>query len=472
MKRSRKQSRNSSHKKRPPQKRGPSPQTMRQRALSAGLEYEQKGALLRDHPALQERSREAASATRLATRVIHQRLTLDFLLAKCCSRPQDQVQVPLWQILRQGACELLDPQTDDHAAINETVELARWIGLPKATGFVNGVLRQLQRLRGEREDQAQWTPDRSTLPASSSQIWKLSRPILPDPQLHFEQAVSVVCSLPEELVTVWKAQHNEETVWALGLSSQQETPPCLRINRLKTSLQEYQAQLNEAGIAFETVADCEDMLQLSGQVGISELPGLHDGLISIQDSTASGAVRLLNPQAGESILDLCSAPGTKTVQMAEQMGDEGAILACDVSAARLKRVSENVERCGLQSVKLQVIPREGVTLDQQFDAVVIDAPCSNTGVLGKRPEARWRYSEQSVEELAEIQYSLLDTALAHLKPGGRIVYSTCSIDLRENEQVVEKWKQAHPQWETRSSLFKLPSSEQDGGFATLLQPTS
>ncbi|HUV64457.1 MAG TPA: methyltransferase domain-containing protein, partial [Sedimentisphaerales bacterium] len=197
-------------------------------------------------------------------------------------------------------------------------------------------------------------------------------------------------------------------------------------------------------------------------------PGFAEGEFTVQDITASGAVKLLDPQPGWTILDLCAAPGTKTTQLAEATGDSATIIATDIDSRRLEMVKENIARLGIKSV--DVVPYREL-LDSKFDCVLLDVPCSNAGVLAKRVEARYRISPEGIRALVKIQAELLGTAALMLKPHGKICYSTCSIQKAENAELVRGFLRENPAFALESEDLTLPSAEgldHDGGYAAIL----
>jgi 16S rRNA (cytosine967-C5)-methyltransferase len=212
------------------------------------------------------------------------------------------------------------------------------------------------------------------------------------------------------------------------------------------------------------------MIRIAGPHAVTQLPGFAEGLFTIQDLSASQAVRVLDPQPGWSILDLCSAPGTKTTQLAEATRDAARITATDINPDRLDRVQENVTRLGLKSVT--IIPYAQLEQGQaaSFDAILLDAPCSNTGVLARRVEARFRVRRKAVLEIAALQKALLAKAAGLVKPGGRICYSTCSIQHQENQDIREFLTESRQFALGREELL-WPSAESfdhDGAYVALL----
>jgi 16S rRNA (cytosine967-C5)-methyltransferase len=198
---------------------------------------------------------------------------------------------------------------------------------------------------------------------------------------------------------------------------------------------------------------------------------LKKGWFQVEDLTAMELGAALRPPAGARVLDLCSAPGGKAGQLLEAVGEEGHVVAADRSDEKLALVRENLERLGTNFTLVRVPEDpEEIHLGERFTHVLVDAPCSNTGVLARRPDARWRVSPEELEKLAALQARLLEAALRHLAPGGRLVYATCSIEPEENEERVARLVAAHPELtELETRLFLPHRAGADGGFYSLLR---
>ena len=191
------------------------------------------------------------------------------------------------------------------------------------------------------------------------------------------------------------------------------------------------------------------MLRLKSPKAPDRLAGFNEGLFGVQDPTAASVVSAIEAQPDWDILDICAAPGTKTTQLAEVTFDKAKITATDINHRRLKMLRENIERLNLSSI--EIVDFESIGKSQQlFDCILIDAPCSNTGVLAKRPEVRYRLTPASIKNLTKIQFDLLETAKKKLKPTGRIVYSTCSIESEENRLLISDFLHKNPDFTLRS----------------------
>jgi len=215
---------------------------------------------------------------------------------------------------------------------------------------------------------------------------------------------------------------------------------------------------------------------VTNTAGLFHTKSFMNGEFYVQDPSTLLAVDLLDPQPGESVLDMCAAPGGKTTYIAQKMQNRGRIIAADSTNSRLALVGENCRRLGVEIVA--TLACEGTRLDrclrgQEFDRVLVDAPCSNTGVLRRRVDLRWRIQEEEIIRLAELQEKLLAAATVFTKPGGALVYSTCSLEPEENERVVERFLVKHPQFtlETTRALFP-PRDGMDGAFVAKFRKTN
>ena len=241
----------------------------------------------------------------------------------------------------------------------------------------------------------------------------------------------------------------------------------LRINQRKISPQEFIVLLGKNGINSYAV----DNAVVVDNIAVSEIPGFSEGLFFVQDISAAKVSRFLKVEKSNAVLDMCSAPGGKTTHISELLGDTGKVCALDISLKRLQSVQENCRRMEVQSVFIVCSNASGerVPFHIKSDRVLIDAPCSNTGVLSRRVEARWRLKEEDMNKLATLQYSILKTGAAMLKPGGYLVYSTCSIEPEENQDIIKKSLSNEPQFCLDAEKYYLPTMNAgDGGYMARL----
>lgn len=454
----------------------PVPGTSRQAALSVLHAYASGGETFATERLGREFRRVdlTPSDRRLATELVHgvvrRRRTLDALLRLHVKRPREQVENELWTILQLGAYQLVFlGGVPAHAAVHETVELTRWLNQPRWSGFANGVLRSI--LRGLTDEIVNERAG-NAIPLAAGRYRTFGLPIFPEPAQDELGYLGQAFSFPDWLIGRWRSRYSLEETVELAFWFDAPPPLSLRTNTLRTTREKLLGALGETGIACHPAAHPE-LILLDESIRIEELPGFADGWFVVQDQTAAAASVLLAPQSGEMVLDLCAAPGTKTTHMAALMRNTGRILATDVSRERLTLVEENCRRLGVEIIEPMLISLDGSDIPPgPFDAILIDVPCSNTGVLNKRPEARWRIRPCDIEELAVVQRNLLDAAAARLRDGGRIVYSTCSIEPEENQQVVASFLAEHAAFRVAEEREHRPGHPADGGYQALLQHTA
>jgi 16S rRNA (cytosine967-C5)-methyltransferase len=401
--------------------------------------------------------------TQLVYGVLRRRGTLRALVEPLVNRPVRKVEAWLWNALYLGAYQLaLLTHIPTHAAVNETVELAVHFGRPGARGFLNGVLRRLARLL---TDERTTTAAADALPLEHGEYRRLTQPLLPDPATHPLEYLATGFSLPDWLVRRWLPRYGMEECQRLGFWFAGPTLLTLRCNPLRCTREELLTALREAGHATEAGAHPQ-ALRLHDAGPIRELPGYAEGWFSVQDESAMRIASALAPQPGETVLDLCAAPGGKTTHLAELMRNTGRIIACDVDEQRLQTVATLAQRLDLTIIETCLLRGEdGADVPPgPFDRVLVDVPCSNTGVLGKRPELRWRLRPDDLHQLVALQARLLERAIDHVRPGGVIVYSTCNIEPEENRQVVETLLARRPELRLEEVEEAIPGRPADGGF--------
>jgi 16S rRNA (cytosine967-C5)-methyltransferase len=311
----------------------------------------------------------------------------------------------------------------ESAAVNTTVELAKQNGLKGLAPVVNGILRQY--IRQADEFQGAW-----------------------DSSASLAQQIAVEQSFPDWLIIHWLEILGEEGTLALCRAFNQSPTIDLRVNPLQIDRDTVLTALEAAGISAIPLDYLIHGIRLTGKVGnIPALPGYEQAWWTVQESSAQLVTALLAPQPGETIADACAAPGGKTTHLAELMGDQGVIWSIDPTPSRLKKIAQNCQRLGLTSVQI----REGDSRSQpdlvgMVDRVLLDAPCSGLGTLHRRADARWRKTPENVLELSQLQQELLASCATWVKPGGVLVYATCTVHPAENEEVILPFLAAHPEW--------------------------
>lgn len=383
---------------------------------------------------------DRAFATELVYGTVRRQRTLDALIDQLGKKAAHQQPLDLRVILHLGFYQLrFLTQVPESAAVNTSVELTKTVGQAKLSGVVNGILRQYLRLRQNGNDPLQLPSDRTA-------------------------ALAMQHSFPDWIVDLWLSQLGEaETV---ALCEWFNRPPTidLRVNVLKLSRESLRQHLTEAGIAATPLPHLPQVLRLTQSVGsIQALPGYAEGWWTVQDASAQLVSTLVNPQPDECVIDACAAPGGKSTHLAELMGDQGLIWACDRTPSRLKKLSRNVQRLQLHCI--QTCSGDSTTITKftgEGDRVLIDAPCSGLGTLHRHADARWRQTPESVADLARLQSRLLDQAATWVKPNGTLVYATCTLHPAENEAVINQFLAAHPDWQ----LLPPRTDEPAAAFAT------
>lgn len=378
--------------------------------------------------------------------VVRWQATLDCLIARKTTPGREQ-RPALQNLLRLGLYQIfwLD-RIPPHAAVHETVELAKRAGYHTQAGFINAVLRGYLR---ETEEIRKILAD-----------MKVSQPALG-------------WSHPEWLVERWRKGFGEEKT--RQLLEWNNTPPktFARINTLKTDATKLIERWREENVEYDFVTrdwTGENVAyELKAHPPLHSLGSFRDGWFYVQDPSTLLAPVLLGAKPGETVLDLCSAPGGKTTFMAQQMQNEGKIIAYDLDLNRLKLVKENCKRLGVTNVETMV----GSIADFQaatFDRILIDAPCSNTGVVRRRVDLRWRIQSAEIERLRATQLDLLNHAAPKLKPGGVLVYSTCSLEPEENSEVVKQFLAGNQDFKLEAERQLLPFDDGvDGAYVAKLK---
>jgi len=420
---------------------------------------------------------QRSQATDLVFGVIRNRFAIDMLITKVGGTPAERISKKLINILRIGTYELVfAPNTAEYAIVNEAANLAGAVAGQKQVGFVNAVLRNVSRSIADRAVSLADADVLRTLPRSPQAGCLFKNAILPDPKANPADYLSKAFSLPQWLVADWLDEFAFEQTRQICFASNRRPNVFVRPNTLKTSANALAKNFKANRIEFEIDLP-ETMLKLKSHQPVTELPGFDEGLFFVQDPTSAGAVQILAPKPGWIVIDLCAAPGGKTVQMAQLMNNTGRIIATDIDHERLQKVGQNCKRLGITIVELipydrlaQVIAEVG-----RCDAILLDVPCSNTGVLARRPEARLRITPEAVARLAQTQLQLLEKAANMANPDSKICFSTCSILNQENSEVVKQFLSANPDFALESENLTLPSYatpesfDHDGAYTAILR---
>jgi 16S rRNA (cytosine967-C5)-methyltransferase len=394
------------------------------------------------HAAL-ARSELAASDRALATELVYGTLRwrgrLDYLLSHVSDRTLAELDPIVRSTLRVGAYQLVfSDRIPASAAVDEAVRCVQAAGSERASGYVNAVLRRLAAEHGN-----------LALP-----------PLADDPLGHLVHALS----LPQWLAERWLARFGPQEAAALAEGLNRVPPRTVRANRSRIGRDALLAQLRERHPDAVACRFSPDGIVLGhrGDPGLD--PALREGLCTVQDEASQLVVELLDPQPGERVLETCAAPGAKATAIAERVGPTGSVVALDRHERRLGLLLRDTRRLGLEQVAVETRdasqPLPERLVKPGFDRVLVDAPCSGMGALRRNPDARWRVQPEDVPRLAELQRSILRSAASALRPGGTLVYSTCTLLSEENEDVVEAFLRDSPGFRL-VPLAELPPSLRD-----------
>ena len=380
---------------------------LRSMAAQAVEQVVEKGQSLSNVlPALQQKvaDKDKALLQELCFGVLRTLSQLEWMIQQLMERPMTGKQRTVHYLIMVGFYQLLHTRIPPHAALAETVEGAVVIKRPQLKGLINGVLRQFQRRQEELLSEFSQSDLRFLHPS-----WLVKR---------------IKNAYPQQWEAILEANNQRPPMW-------------LRVNRNHHSRDAWLALLTEAGMIGFPHPDYPDAVRLETPASVLALPGFEQGWVTVQDASAQGCMRYLQPENGEQILDLCCAPGGKTTHILE-VAPQADVLAVDVDEKRLSRVYDNLKRLGMKATVKQGDGRypEQWCGEQLFDRILLDAPCSATGVIRRHPDIKWLRRDRDIPELAQLQAEILNTTWAHLKPGGTLVYATCSILPEENQQQI------------------------------------
>ncbi len=338
---------------------------------------------------------------------------LNFVISRLLAKPLKKDLSILHSLLLVGTYQLIFLRTSDHAAISATVEAAVLLQRSRQKGLINGVLRNVQRQREQLEAAL----------ASHDELQH---------------------NHPRWLADRIRSHYGADQANAIFSANNQQAPMWLRINEQRTDRAQYLARLAEADIGYHEESPLSSAIQLIHPVDVQRLPGFAEGMVSVQDLAAQHAAWLLSVGAGERVLDCCAAPGGKTAHILERQPD-CELVALDSDATRLQRVHDNLQRLQLTA---EVINGDAMQPDswwngERFDRILLDAPCSATGVIRRHPDIKWLRRSEDIAALAQVQADILDTMWSLLKPGGTLLYATCSILPAENSEQIAAFMNRH-----------------------------
>ncbi len=376
---------------------------------------------------LSEQDKRFASALFYGT--LERSYTLDAVIAAHLRSPKDKLSNEVRNILRTGLYQLLYMDSvPDSAAVDESVKLAKRLRNPALAGFVNGVLRSFIR-----EDKQ--------LPKGQSKA----------------QQLSIEYSCPQWLTEKWLREYGEQTALAMLSSSLGQAPTTVKVNTLKMPIEDIISLLAADGFKVKAAEPVKDALYVSGG-SIEQSRAYKAGLVHVQDISCMLCCMALDPAEGQTVLDICSAPGGKAFTAAEMMNNKGRLLAFDLHENRVRLIKSGAERLGLSII--EAMPNDGKCFNEKLpmaDRVLCDVPCSGLGVIRRKPEIKYK-SPEEFERLPQIQYEILSVSSGYVKAGGRLVYSTCTLSRAENDEVAERFLSEHQDFVPAELPKELSSS--------------
>ncbi len=386
--------------------------------------------------------KERAQLTSLVYTVTEKQICYDYIISALSKRESDKIDFYTKNILRLGIAQILDMRSiPDFAAVNETVKLSRNIGERR---FVNGVLRAVVR-------------EKENLP-------------LPDKSKNYKRYLSVKYSFPLWIVKHLSLLYGEGECEKILRRYNEARYTDLTVNTTKISVSDFLKLLADNGYTAEQNLDTGISVRLDKSVNPERLPGFYEGYFFVQDRASLISLSALSPERGDTVIDTCSAPGGKSFAAAILMFDEGKVHSMELHESKLSLISGGAERLGLSIVEPRVLDATApdITLFGTADKVICDAPCSGLGVLGKKADLRYK-DKITLEALPELQYSILNESAKYLKVGGELVYSTCTLNPAENEEILSRFLAENSHFQPVD--FTVGSYKSEDGTLTLLPHT-
>lgn len=382
-------------------------------------------------------ARDSAFLNNLVRGVLERLFALDYALSLCLKQPLKKLKPQVLTILRLGAFQILYMEkVPVSAAVNESVKLSKKTGSAFASGLINGVLRNVVR-NGE---------------------------VYPDKNENKIRYLSVRYSFPEKTVEMLLDAYGEEKTLDILESSLEKTTVYGRVNRLKTDFNTLKVSLAKKDIIIDEQVFPQDAFVFKSPVALSLLQEFNEGLFYIQDLSSQICAAAIAAEAGERVLDVCAAPGGKSFLLAMKMENEGTVISCDIHEHKIELIKKGASRLGLENIN--TLLRDALSKEDDLplaDHVLCDVPCSGFGVVGRKPEIKYK-SLDSLEGLPEIQLEILKNSSRFVKAGGSLTYSTCTLNPKENEDVCREFLTLSPEFK---QLKVLPQLEGRGGEKSL-----
>lgn len=384
-------------------------------------------------------STDCAFISRLVYGVTERKITLDYIISGCLSQPISKLKKEVLVILRLGTYQLVfSDKIPASAAVNESVKLAKNNKCGFATGLVNAVLRKVAN-------------DGFTIPEDTGNI----------------KRISVLYSAPEELVKFLSYHYGESNAEEFLKAALQPKKIIIRVNTVKTTPEELKFLLEKEGVGVSETS-VPNAFKINVNKAVYELESYKKGLFHVEDISSQLCIEALAPFENCTMIDVCAAPGGKSFTAAEYMNNKGVLYSCDIYESRTDLIKEGAERLGLDCIKPFV--NDASQFNENFpkaDRVLCDVPCSGMGIISKKPEIKYKKLDD-IKELLPIQRKILETVSKYVKNGGRLVYSTCSVNPNENRKICDAFLKEHPEFTSVKALPHIERTVDEGDYLTLM----
>ena len=402
--------------------------------------------------------KDKAFISELVYGIISMKLTLDEIIKKYSNIKIKKISIWILNVLRMGTYQIIFlDKVPKSAAVNESVNLAKRYGHKASSNFVNAILRKINK-------------------SDYDELFLIKNDI---------ERISKTRSMPEWIIKELLKDRNIEEVDKICKNLNNRPKVQIRVNTLKTTKEELETILQKEDIKCSRIEEMPNFLDANIK-NIENFEYFKKGYFTVQDISAGLTVEILSPKENEIILDACAAPGGKTTYMAELMKNKGEVIAWDIHKHRVDLIKENANRLGIDIIKAETqdSTKFNPKYENYFDKILLDVPCLGIGVIKRKPDIKWQKSEKDIQEIVDLQFKILENISRYLKPGGFLVYSTCSILKEENEEQIEKFLEKHSEYErvsideistlgniedikkkfTKNGYFKIEPDESKDGF--------
>lgn len=376
---------------------------------------------------------DKAFITELVYGTLKWKLSIDYIIDQFSSVKIKKLSPWILNILRLGVYQLIYmSKIPESAACNESVNLARRYGHSASSRYVNAVLRNIARSRDKIE--------------------------YPDKNKDISAYLSVKYSHPEWMVKDWLERYGESFTEELLMSNNETPHLTVRVNTLKIGTEELRTQLEKEGFDIQPAKYIENALVINNPSSITKMEAFVKGLFQVQDESSMLVAKVLDPKPNELAVDVCSAPGGKATHIAELMQNKGQVIARDIHEHKIKLIKDAALRLGIDIINAEIFDaqKEDVNLRGKADRVLVDAPCTGLGIIRRKPDIKWTRDVKDLEEIVKLQKKILYVASRYVKPGGVLVYSTCTIEPKENEELVRKFIKDNREFELEDISNLLP----------------